>query len=1103
MMTLDPFSASFLSSLAANLATQLLNSAGKRTRDLFSTPAKQQAVQRCADAGIVAMTAAASQAEPVQARHLEDLFKKFFDEPDVGKELARLIRGEALNRKELAYLFESSGYDADTLPHLNFDQCLNAFEAAFLTAALDEPELREVIQAAEMLKQTHLQQELLEAVRGLIAFLKQAHLESLHIQAGLLTAQAAGDGKQVVYQLPVLVGGPPPMDWESHYLRTLASQCEGVDLTPIDETVIAGPAADAISVSAVFTTLYLANLRRRPEQPVADAILRRGGLDELAGRGGQASGRKPKGSSEAEHSDKEIPISAVETVAALPRLVILGQPGGGKSTLVNHIAAQLAYRRLGKDASADKLTGWAMQEKPLPVRIVLRRFAAWLPPGETRPGAGLVWDYLKQQLHECGCEDAFAGVQQQLREQGGVIFFDGLDEVPAGDEDTKRTLITHSIHEFAKPLDKCRVVITCREYAYRRGTEPWHLPEASFPVVELDLFKQEQIESFIKTWYQIVGPAKGWSKEKCAGEADNLILAVQNWEHLRELAQYPLLLTLMAQVHGRDGYLPKDRADLYDRAVNLLLAHWENRIVRDMRGSLKVEPGLVMQLGIRTETLRHALERVAFTAHERQEKEARRSERAADIPHEELREELGKTLSSLDKAETVIAYIQERAGLLQARDNRIYTFPHRTFQEYLAARYLMRQAEFDAMLRERVRRDLDWWREVYLLAAGSARTTPRNICELVEALVPNDPEPAKLQRANLDHILLASQALHETEFIRNVVKAPPDEEPDRFSRVFTRHQSWLQQLLEADQQIAAQDRARAGNMLALLTDPREAVTTLEHMQFCLVPGGPFWMGSADSDKEAYSDEKPQHLNEQLDYDYWLSHFPITVAQYQLFVNATGHQPTDSRSLKDPANRPVRNVTWHEAIKFCDWLTQHWHEQGLLQKNWRVQLPSEAEWEKAARGGLKVPAPAVVRPIHELIATPQLSLIDNEKMKRRFPWGENVDTNRANYDDTKIGDTSAVGCFPGGQSPYGCEEMSGNVWEWTRSLWGKDSFEPEFEYPYDSADGRENINAATAIRRVVRGGSFYLNRGRVRCSYRNWYHPYSRSVYFGFRVVLSP
>ncbi len=1095
MIPSDPFSANFLSSLAANLATQLIDAAVKRMGSAFQSSAKQEALKRCLHAGIVAIAAAASKAEKDNAGHLAEIFEKFFQEPDVGKQLVRLLRSQPLDRAELAFLFQSSGYDAATLPDLNFDQCLNAFEAAFLTAALDEPELREVIKATEMLKQTHLQQELLAAVQGLIAFLKQAHLESLHIQAGLLTALAAGDGKQVVYQLPILLSGPPPMDWESHYLRTLASQCEGVDLTAIDETVIAGPAADAISVSAVFTTLYLANLRRRPKQPVAEAIRRRGDLDELTDRS-QASGRKPKRSSQAKQAGKEIPISAVEAVAALPGLVILGQPGGGKSTLVNHIAAQLAYRRLGRDASADKLTGWARQEKPLPVRIVLRRFAAWLPPHGTRPGAGLVWDYLKHQLHECGCEDAFTAVQRQLREQGGVIFFDGLDEVPAGDEDTKRTLITQSIHELARPLDKCRVVITCREYAYRRGTEPWRLPEATFPVVELDLFKQEQIESFIKTWYQIVGPAKGWGKEKCAEEADNLILAVRSWAHLRELAQYPLLLTLMAQVHGRDGYLPKDRADLYDRAVNLLLAHWENSIVRDMRGSLKVEPGLVMQLGIRTETLRHALEHVAFTAHERQEKEARRSERTADIRHEELREELGKALNSLDKAETVIAYIQERAGLLHARDNRIYTFPHRTFQEYPAARYLIRQAEFDTMLRERVRRDLDWWREVYLLAAGSARTTPRNICELVEVLVPNDPEPEKLKRANLDHILPASQALLETEFVRNVVKTP-SQEPDRFSRLFTRHQNWLLQWLEADHQVAAQNRARAGNMLALLTDPREAVTTLDHMEFCLVPAGDFWRGS-----DEYDEEKPPHINKHLSYDYWISRFPITVAQYELFVNASGHKPVNPDSLKDPANRPVRWVTWYEAIAFCAWLTQHWREQGLLPKQWRVQLPSEAEWEKAARGGLKVPKPALVRSIQE-VDDAQPELTDNEKPRRRFPWGDDEDANRANHGDTEINDTSAAACFPAGKSPYGCEEMAGNVWEWTRSLWGKAFMTLKFKYPYDPADGREDINAPYDVSRVLRGGAFISSRRLLRCAYRISYIPDNWDIALGFRVVVSP
>ncbi|NUO82510.1 hypothetical protein HUU05_20745, partial [candidate division KSB1 bacterium] len=762
-MPLDPFSAGFLSSLAANLATQLLNGAGKRTRELLAPTAKQQALARCTHSGIVALTVTATAAEKEQAAHLADIFEKFFNEPEVGKELARLVRGEKLSRADLALLFADAGYDARTLPQLNFEQALTAFEAAFLSAAVEEPELRDILQAAEMLKQTHLQTDLLAAVREMLDFMRQAHAESLSIQAGVLSALNERDHKPARYEFRVVNGGPR-MDWESHYLRTLAAQCEGLDLTPIDDTVAMSAGAEALSVSTVFTTLYLAKVGRRKNQTVAEALAPRAHGDEPTPTGT----RKRKTAAAAETEDKQLPISAVEAVAALPRVVILGQPGGGKSTLVHHIAAQLAYRRVGKKTGADKLTGWSPEEKPLPVRIVLRRFAAWLPSAQTRPGAGLVWDYLKFQLHECGCEDAFTGVQQQLREHGGVIFFDGLDEVPERDAETKRTLLTQAIHEFAKPLDKCRVVITCREYAYRRGDEPWHLPETSFPVVELDLFQKEQIENFITTWYQAAGPIKGWNKERCANEARNLIAAVQNWEHLRELAHYPLLLTLMAQVHGRDGYLPKDRADLYDRAVNLLLAHWENRLVRDLHGSLKVEPGLVLQLGIRTEILRNALERVAFTAHERQEKASQRTAQAADIPREELREELQAVLGSGDKAETVMTYIQERAGLLQARDHRIYTFPHRTFQEYLAARYVLRQAEYDTLLRTLLQRDMNWWREVYLLAAGSVRNLPTNICNMVEALVASDPEPASVARVNLEHVLLASQALHETEFVRHV-----------------------------------------------------------------------------------------------------------------------------------------------------------------------------------------------------------------------------------------------------------------------------------------------------------------------------------------------
>ncbi len=1061
---MDPFTSDYLANLTADLSARILESTGRRLREALLGTEKQQALERCLQAGVVALLATAATAVPEKMGLLAGVFNYFLRNSDVGKELGALLRGNPLDMAELAYLFEQAGYDAGNFPGLDFQKGMAAFEVAFLTAATDEPALQGTLQTGQLLAQTRLQRELVAAMRELVDFLRQARPNSLGIQASQITAQNVVDGAQIVYQLPRVAFAPLPGDWEGHYLRTLISQCDPLDLSPIDETHPQGSRlgeASTVRVSDVFTFLNLDRLTRTPKQTVADAIRRR-----------HAPGvAMPKA-----REEERIPIQAVEAVAALPRVVILGQPGGGKSTLVNYIATQLARRRLDQAIANEKLPVWPAEEKPLPVRIILRRFAAWLPASASRGAAGMVWDYLEHQLQQGGCKEAFGPLKRVLTEEGGVIFFDGLDEVRETDEAAKRSLIKAAIAEFAAPLDKCRVVVTCREYAYKEK-DAWRLPVADFPVVELALFDLDQVKFFTQTWYRVVGPPKGWDQAKCDREADNLFQAIKGWPHLRRLAQYPLLLTLMAQVHGRDGTLPKDRADLYERAANLLLAHWENRIVRDVDGGPRVEPGLVMQLGIRTETLRAALERVAFAAHERQEREQDRSERAADIPKEDLLEELRSDLGSLDKAEQVTFYIQDRAGLLQARDNRTYAFAHRTFQEYLAATYLLKQAEFDQMLRDRVRRDPIWWREVFLLAAGASRSTPRNISDLVDCLLPKAPNGSAVSAEKAVQAQVAAQALDETDFAEHVRKEQAVE-AGRFSETYGRVQQWLIAAMRADATLPPKDRAAAGDALARLGDPRFRpdawyLPNEPLLGFVKIPAGPFLMGEGEEQHELVLPE------------YYIARYPVTVAQFKAFVDDSGHKPDDPVSLQGLPNHPVVSVTWYDAIAYCKWLTKRWREWDdtpeplatLLHTGanggpaWRVTLPSEAEWEKAARG------------------------TDG----RVYPWGDKADPNRANYGETGIRDTSAVGCFPGGASPYGVEDLSGNVWEWTRSLSG------DYPYPVDEKKRRqrENLEAGRDAHRVLRGGAFFNDGWVVRCAVRYGYYPNLRNRNFGFRVVVSP
>ncbi|KPA11450.1 Serine/threonine-protein kinase pkn1 [Candidatus Magnetomorum sp. HK-1] len=196
------------------------------------------------------------------------------------------------------------------------------------------------------------------------------------------------------------------------------------------------------------------------------------------------------------------------------------------------------------------------------------------------------------------------------------------------------------------------------------------------------------------------------------------------------------------------------------------------------------------------------------------------------------------------------------------------------------------------------------------------------------------------------------------------------------------------------------------------------------------------------------------------------------------------------------------ITWYEGIAFTRWLTEKWQKEKILSQKWIITLPSEAQWEKSARGGEQILEHPICESVenmikrHKFIAKNKINVIKNPMPKRNYPWGDLHNENHANTKESEISTTSTVGCFSRGASPYGCEELSGNVWEWTRSI--------DKGYPYQPGDGREDLDKIKSSAWIIwRGGSFYEVTNSALCASRGGRYPRNGHGSLGFRVVSSP
>ena len=380
---------------------------------------------------------------------------------------------------------------------------------------------------------------------------------------------------------------------------------------------------------------------------------------------------------------------------------------------------------------------------------------------------------------------------------------------------------------------------------------------------------------------------------------------------------------------------------------------------------------------------------------------------------------------SLDWAESLVQVMQQRAGLLVESRPGVYAFPHRTFQEYLAGRYLSVQPDFTERALALADQGVFWW-EVILLAAGWLVHSGQldSPLMLVHELCPETP-PAAGDEAGWRRVWLAGRCMTEIGVARASRR-------DLGTELLACIPARLVELITHNC-LSPRERAEVGSVLSTLGDLRD----LDEM--VPVSSSTFLMGS-DKTKDglAFSYEIPQHTVTLA--AYCIGKYPVTNGQYAAFVVATGHEaPAHWHGNQPPTelrNHPVVCVTWHDAVAYCAWLSRAVGRE--------MRLPTEAEWERAAR----------------------------HTDGRIYPWGDDFDAGRCNMAETGIGGTSPVGIFPTGDAVCGASDMAGNVWEWTSSLWGKGGQTPEFGSPYDPNDGRENLHAPDSVaahlaRRVVR------------------------------------
>jgi formylglycine-generating enzyme required for sulfatase activity len=743
-------------------------------------------------------------------------------------------------------------------------------------------------------------------------------------------------------------------------------------------------------------------------------------------------------------------------------LLVIGDPGSGKTTFMRWIAWVITGDRLGEttDAAIDRLD---LGESYYPVWV---RVADWLEhieavkvqqlPGPTQSDSA---KWLPHFLGHCA-DDANQGLDagwftDKLKAGEMLVLLDGLDEAP---DERRRELALRLIRAVTKAYGGCPLVVTSRPVA---GADRSALP--GFDLSRIEPLGDEAVATFLSRWSQALFKDNRVAADK---HRQDLLSALHARPNIRRLARNTVMLTALAVVHWNEKRLPEQRAELYESILGWLARSREQRPGRTL-------PDRTLEI----------LRELALAMH------LHPDGRMVQVPRrwaaEQIADAFGDPQShlSVDRAERFLGEEEIDSGIVVSRGHDI-RFWHLTFQEYLVARAVggRSEAQQRSLLLEPPQRFYALeWREPVLLLGGVLYTQGRaKVDGLLQAVLDalhQDVAPALSQQARTAGLLGALvQDLAPFDY------APADNRYARLMQaalaVFDRRQALG---------IPVKTRIEAAEALGQSGDPR---LQDEARRWVEIPGGQFLMGAQQTDPEqpGYDDEARE--NEAPPHPVALDAFrigrwPVTVSEYALFLDdggyadarwwqAGGHgrwsEPQAWENQSHYPNRPVISVSWFEAAAFCAWLTERRRATGLARspREW-IRLPTEAEWEFAARGA----------------------------EGRRYPWGEAQPGPELLNFNKDIGAVTPVGIYPQGATSEGTLDLAGNVWEWCADWYSDDYYQTCF----DQGTVRNPVGPEQGKQRLLRGGSWILGSWLARAAFRDDFVPDGRSDDFGFRVLL--